>query len=59
MNKKTPTKQGRPGKIESEHPLVHMTSRISIEAIDILNGQDNKALYIDSAIKEKKSKNNC
>ncbi|MFI5157674.1 MAG: hypothetical protein ACHQF4_02350 [Sphingobacteriales bacterium] len=57
MNKK-PNKQGRPGKIESQFPLVHMTSRISIEAIEILNDQDNKALYIDSAIKEKNIKNN-
>lgn len=59
MNKKTPTGQGRPGKIKSEFPLIHMTTRISAEAVDILNEQDNKALYIDSAIKEKNIKNNC
>lgn len=58
MNKKTPTGQGRPGKIESEYPLQHMTSRISVEAIEILNEQEHKALYLDTAIKEKKSKNN-
>lgn len=57
MNKKTPTGQGRPGKIESEYPLQHLTTRVSIEAIEILDGQDNKAFFIDSAIKEKKIKN--
>lgn len=58
MNKKTTTGQGRPTKIQSEYPLIHMTTRISAEAVEILNEQENKALYIDSAIKEKKDKNN-
>ena len=59
MNKKTPTGQGRPGKIESEYPLQHLTTRISVEAHAILSEQENKAVYIDSAIKEKNIKNNC
>jgi len=53
MNKKIATGQGRPGKIESEYPLQHLTTRISVEAHSILNEQDNKALFIDNAIKEK------
>lgn len=56
MNKKTPTGQGRPGTIESEYPLQHLTTRISVEAHSILSEQENKALFIDSAIKEKNVK---
>lgn len=48
---------GRPGTIESEFPLLHLTTRISVEAIEIVNKQPNKALFIDQAIKEKSLKN--
>lgn len=45
--------QGRPTKIKSEKPLQRISTRISVEAIEILQNTDNKALYIDEAIKEK------
>ncbi len=45
--------QGRPTKIQSAEPLKRISTRISVEAISILETTDNKALYIDEAIKEK------
>lgn len=49
--------QGRPTKIKSDKPLVQLSTRISVEAIEILGASDNKALYIDEAIKEKNCHN--
>ena len=49
----TKSKAGRPGKIQSEHPLERVSTRISVEAIAILNKTDNKAVFIDEAIKGK------
>lgn len=52
-NKKNKPGQGRPPKIKSAHALVQISTRISKEAIDILETTDNKAYFIDEAIKEK------
>ena len=49
----TKSKAGRPGKIQSEFPLQRVSTRISIEAIAILDKQDNIAAFVDEAIKEK------
>lgn len=49
----TKLKRGRPTTIISEFPLERITTRISKEAISILDEQDNKAAFIDAAIKEK------
>ncbi len=49
----TKSKAGRPGKIQSENALQRISTRISVEAIEILDKQINKALFIDEAIKEK------
>lgn len=57
MNKKNKPGQGRPTKIVSTEPLIRICTRISKEAIDILNDTDNKAVYIDEAIKEKNCHN--
>ena len=46
--------QGRKTKIVSSQPLKRFSTRISVEAIEILEQSDNKAVYIDEAIKEKK-----
>ena len=51
--KKNKPGQGRPPKIKSSFPLVQMSTRISKEAMDVLNDTDNKAFFIDQAIKEK------
>lgn len=48
----TKSKAGRPGKIQSEFPLERISTRISVEAIAIIDKQDNKALFIDEAIKK-------
>jgi hypothetical protein len=52
----TKSKAGRPGKIESEFPLERISTRISVEAIKILDEQQNKAVFIDEAIKHKYNK---
>jgi len=49
----TKSKAGRPGKIQSEFPLERISTRISKEAIKILDSQPNKAVFIDEAVKEK------
>lgn len=49
--------QGRPTKIKSKKPLQRISTRISVEAIEILDAQENKAVYIDEAIKEKNCHN--
>lgn len=48
----TKSKAGRPGKIDSEHPLQRVSTRISVEAIAIIDAQDNKAKFIDEAVKK-------
>lgn len=53
MTKKNKPGQGRPPKIKSQFPLVQMSTRISKEAMDVLKDTDNKAFFIDEAIKEK------
>ena len=55
MNKNKPG-QGRPTKIQSNYPLKRVSTRISVEAIEILDASENKAVYIDEAIKEKNNK---
>jgi hypothetical protein len=49
----TKSNKGRPGIIQSEYPLERVSTRISVEAIKILDDQSNKAAFIDEAIKEK------
>lgn len=58
MSKKNKPGQGRPTKIQSTEPLKRISTRISVEAINILDASDNKAVYIDEAIKEKNFKIN-
>lgn len=53
MSKKNKPGQGRKSKIESAKPLVRISTRISVEAISILDEQENKAVFIDEAIKDK------
>lgn len=48
----TKSKAGRPGKIQSEFPLERISTRISVEAIKVLDSKENKAVFIDSAIKK-------
>lgn len=48
--------QGRKSPIKSESALQRISTRISVEAIAILDEQSNKAVYIDEAIKEKNIK---
>lgn len=55
--KKNKPGQGRPTKIVSTEPLKRISTRISVEAISILETTDNKAVYIDEAIKEKNCHN--
>lgn len=43
--------KGRKTVIQSETNLQRITTRISKEAIEILNEQPNKAAFIDAAIK--------
>ena len=57
MTKKNKPGQGRPTKIKSEQPLQRISTRISVEAIAILDASGNKAVYIDEAIKEKNCHN--
>lgn len=56
MTKKNKPGQGRPTKIKSTQPLQRISTRISVEAIAILDTTENKAVYIDEAIKEKNIK---